>query len=170
MPLAEYETSPREVRNFALLQVALTSGFLLLIYLALGGTRPDLPPWWVLAVLLVAVVVAGFLAERVWLQASPLDPAEDPEELRQQAIGIYAAQTVRKLWICEAAVILAVVASFVGTWGGWPIVVAGVPGLLLLAFETWPSVRNVSMTAAMLETEGASTGLVESFRSWDDRA
>lgn len=166
MPLAEYETSPQEVRRFALLQIGLTAGFVVLIFLTLGGTDADLPPWWVLAVLLVVVFAAGVLSERVWLQSSPLDPDEDPEELERRAVGIYAAQTVRKLMYCEGAVLLAILISFIGTWGGWPILLAGVPGLFLLGFETWPGLRNLTMTAAMLEADGAETRLVESFRSW----
>ena len=46
------------------------------------------------------------------------------------------------------------------------MLIGGVPGLALLAFETWPSLRNTSMTAAMLDAEGADSGLVEAFRSW----
>lgn len=166
MPLAEYEASPQEVRRFALLQIGLTAGFMTLIFLALGGTDADLPPWWLLAALLLVVVVAAVLSERVWLQASPLDADDDPDDLERRAIGIFAAQTVRKLMFCEASVLLAILVSFVGTWGGWPILLAGVPGLFLLGFETWPGLRNLTMTAAMLEAEGAETRLVESFRSW----
>ena len=166
MPLAEYESSPREVRSFALLQVALTAGFLLLLFWALGGTDADFPAWWVVVLLLVPVAVSAFLAERVWLQTEPIDPTLPPEEAHDAAVGVYAAQTVRKLVICEASVIFAVVVAFVGTSAAWPILVGGVPGLALLAFEVWPSLRNLSISAAMLETDGAETGLVEGFREW----
>lgn len=166
MPLAEYEASPQEVRRFSLLQVGLTAGFMLLIFLALGGTDADPPPWWLLVVLGLLVVASGVLAERVWLQASPLDPADDPEENQRRAVGIFAAQTVRKLAICEAPVLLSILLAFIGSWGGWTILLVGVPGLALLAFETWPSLRNLSVSAAMLEADGAESGLVESFRSW----
>lgn len=166
MPMAEYEASPREVRNFAYLQMALTAGFLVLLFLALDGTDADLPPWWVIVLLLGAVAVAAFFAERVWLQTEPLDPAADPEELRQTAVGVFAAQTVRRLAICEAAVIFSVIVSFVGYSAAWPIVIGGVPGLLLLVWETWPGLRNASISEAMLEADGAESGLVESFREW----
>lgn len=166
MPLAEYESTPREVRQFAYVQIGLTSGFVLLLFLALGRLDGDLPPWWAFVVLVGAVVVAAVLAERVWLQSEPFSPDDDPDELLDRAVGVFAAQTVRKLVICEAAVVLAIAFAFVGGWAAWPLVIGGVPGLALLAFEIWPSVRNLSITAAMLEAEGARTGLVEGFRSW----
>lgn len=166
MKTPEYETSPSEVRTFALLQLGLTVVFLVLLFLAFGGTDADLPPWWLIAVLLGVVAITGFLAERVWLSARPMNPDGDPREMRARAVGIYAGQTVRKLAYCEVGVILAVLVSFVGTYGGWPILIGGVPALLLLAFETWPSLRNTSITEAMLDAEGAESGLVEAFRAW----
>jgi hypothetical protein len=167
MPSPEYETSPSEVRTFAFLQLGLTTVFLALLVLAFGGAHPaDFPPWWVVVALLAVVAVAAVLAERVWLSASPMDPTDDPEQMRAQAVGIFAGQIVRKLAFCEAAVIIAVVVGFVAPYGGWPMIIGGVPGLALLAFETWPSLRNTSMTAAMLDAEGADSGLVEAFRSW----
>ncbi len=166
MRTPEYETTPSEVRTFAFLQLGLTTVFLALLFLAFGGSNAPFPPWWLIAVLLAAVGVAAFMAERVWMTARPLSPALDGEELTAQAVGIYAGQTVRKLAYCEASVIFAVVVGFVGPYGGWPMLVGGVPGIALLAFETWPSLRNTSITEAMLDSEGAETGLVEAFRSW----
>jgi len=166
MKSREYETSPSEVRTFAFLQLGLTAAFLALLFFAFDGTNADRPPWWLIAVLLAAVAISGFLAERVWLSARPMDPGRDPDELQSHAVGIFAGQIVRKLAYCEAAVIFAVIVGFVTSYGGWPMLIGGVPGLALLAFETWPSLRNTSMTAAMLEAEGADSGLVEAFRSW----
>ncbi|RYJ06779.1 MAG: hypothetical protein EON52_04620 [Actinomycetales bacterium] len=162
----DYEATPSEVRTFALLQLALTAGFLLLIFWALDGTDADLPPWWAFIVLLVPVAVAAYFAEQVWLRTDPLDPAEDPAENERIAVGVYAAHSVRRLMICEAPIIFAILASFVGTSAAWPIVIGGVPGFFLLAFELWPSLRNVSLTAAVLETKGAETKLVDGFRGW----
>ncbi|MBC7631110.1 hypothetical protein [Aeromicrobium sp.] len=164
MPSAEYDATPTEVRNFALLQVGLTGGFFVLLFFMLGGRDADYPPIW-LAVLLVALIgVGAFFAERVWLNASPL-VADDPrKDIRAEAVGVFAAQTVRKLAYCEAPLILAVAVAFVGDYGGWPLVISGFPGLAVLAWETWPSLRNTSMTAAMLDSAGAESGLVESFR------
>jgi hypothetical protein len=166
MKSREYETSPSEVRTFAFLQLGLTAIFLALLFFAFEGTNANRPPWWLIAVLLVAIAISGFLAERVWLTATPMDPGRDPDELQSDAVGIFAGQIVRKLAYCEAGIIFAVIVGFVTSYGGWPMLIGGVPGLALLGFETWPSLRNTSMTAAMLEAEGADTGLVEAFRSW----
>lgn len=166
MKTPEYETTPSEVRTFAYLQLGLTTVFLGLLFLAFGGTDADLPPWWVIALLLGVVAITGVLAERVWLAATPLDPDTDPEELQARAVGIFAGQTVRKLAFCEAGVIFAVIVGFIGPYGGWPMLIGGVPGLVLLGFETWPSLRNTTITEAMLEADGAEVHLVEAFRAW----
>lgn len=166
MKSREYETSPSEVRTFAFLQMGLTTVFLTLLFFAFGGTGEPLPPWWLIAVLLVVVAVTAVLAERVWLSATPMRSGGDPDEMQSHAVNIFAGQIVRKLAYCEAGIIFAVIVGFVTSYGGWPMLIGGAPGLLLLAFETWPSLRNTSMTAAMLDAEGADSGLVEAFRSW----
>lgn len=166
MPTPEYETTPSEVRRFALLQLGLTTLFLVLIYAMIGGTDADFLPWWLIAVLLLVVAAGATLAERVWLSAPPLDPAGNRDTLTAKAVGIFAGQIVRKQVYCQAPILLAVLATFVFPYGGWPLLVGAVPGLLVLAFETWPSLRNTSMTEAMLNAEGAEAGLVESFRGW----
>lgn len=164
MASTDHATTPSEVRSFALLQLALTAGFLVVIAWALGGGDADVPPWWVFVLLLVPVPVAAYLAEQVWLRAEPLDADADPDDNRREAVDVYASHTVRRLWICEAPIILAVLVSFFGDHAAWPILIGGLPALAVLAFEVWPSMRNVSMTAAVLETDGAESGLVEGFR------
>jgi len=166
MASPEYETSPSEVRTFAYLQLALTTVFLGLLFFAFGGISESFPPWWLVAVLLGVVAVSAFFAERVWLSADPMRPDGDPDELQAQAVGIFAGQVVRKLAFCEVGVILSVIVGFATSYGGWPMLIGGVPALALIAFETWPSLRNTSMTAAMLDAEGAESGLVEAFRAW----
>lgn len=165
MPSAEYDATPQEIRKFALLQVGLTTGFLGLLFWMFGGTDADYPPVWLAIALVIPIGLGAFLAERVWLTASPLPANSDALKLKADAIGIYASQTVRKLIYCEAPLLIAVIVSFVTNYGGWPLVIAGFPGLAVLAWETWPSVRNTSMTAAMLDSSGAESRLVESFRT-----
>ncbi|AXT85209.1 hypothetical protein C6I20_08415 [Aeromicrobium sp. A1-2] len=163
MPSAEYDANPREIRNFSLLQVGLTGGFFVLLFFMLGGSDADYPPIWLAVLLVVLIGVGAFFAERVWLSASPLSPEADPRDVRGEAIGVFAGQTVRKLAYCEAPLLFAVLVAFVGDFGGWPLVIAGFPGLAVLAWETWPGLRNTSMTAAMLDSQGAESHLVESF-------
>lgn len=165
LPMAseEFDASPSEVKNFALLQLGLTAGFLVLLFFMLGGSDADYPPIWLTLLLVALTGVGAFLSERVWLTATPLSADADPDEVQRQAVGIFAAQTVRKLVYCEAPLLFAVIVTFVADHGGWPLVIAGFPGLLVLAFEVWPSPRNTSMSAAMLDSQGADSQLVESF-------
>ena len=163
MPSAEYDATPKEVRSFALLQIGLTGAFLVLLFFMLGATDEPFPPIWLTVVLVVLVAVGAFLAERVWLSGSPLPSSDDPDRTQRDAVGIFAAQTVRKLMFCEAPLLIAVGVTFVADHGGWPLVVAGFPGMLVLTWEVWPSPRNTSLTAAMLDSQGAESRLVESF-------
>jgi hypothetical protein len=163
MPSAEYDATPKEVRNFALLQIGLVGAFLVLLFFMFGGAVDDYPPTWLAIALVVPIAIGAFLSERVWLSASPLSADEPPFELRNQAVGVFAAQTVRKFFYCFATLLPAVVVTFVGDYGGWPLVIAGFPGLAVIGWETWPSVRNTSKTAAMLDSKGAESHLIESF-------
>ncbi|MET0448404.1 MAG: hypothetical protein ABW004_08350 [Aeromicrobium sp.] len=163
MRSAETGDTPAEVRSFALLQIGVTAVFLVLLFFMLGGSDADFPPIWLTVLLVALVAVGAFLSERVWLTASPLPADVDPDEAREDAVGVFAAQTVRKLMYCEAPLLFAVVVTFVGDHGGWPLVIAGFPGLLVLTWEIWPSLRNTSLTAAMLDSQGAESQLVESF-------
>jgi len=163
MPSTEFAATPHEVRNFALLQIGLTGGFLVLLFWTLGGTGAPYPPIWLAAALVVLIAVGAFFAERVWLGSSPLSADGDPQRVSAEAVGIFANQTVRKLIYCEAPLIVAVLIAFVTNYGAWPIVIAGFPGLAVLAWEIWPGIRNTSMSAAMLDSGGAESKLVESF-------
>lgn len=163
MARPEYSSSPGEVRQFAIVQVAITAVFLVLIFFMVGGTSADRPPLWLIGALLACVGVAAFFAERMWLYATPLSLEADPASNRLHAVNVYAGQTVRKLWICQAPVVISVLVGFLGNYAGWPVLLGGLPALGLLAFEVWPSIRNTSMTAAMLDARGAKSELVESF-------
>ena len=44
MPSAEYDAIPKQVRNFALLQIGLVGGFLVLLFFMFGGSDADYPP------------------------------------------------------------------------------------------------------------------------------
>ncbi|KRC64132.1 hypothetical protein ASE12_04745 [Aeromicrobium sp. Root236] len=164
MPSAEYDATPKEVRNFALVQIGMVAAFLVALFFLFGGSDADYPPAWLAVALVVPIAVGAFFAERVWLRASPLSPETPPHELRNEAIGVFAAQTVRKFFYCFFAMIIpACAVTFAGDYGGWPLVIAGFPGLAVIGWETWPTLRNTSMTAAMLDSQGAESHLVESF-------
>ncbi len=143
--------------------MALTAAFYVLLFFVLGGIDADFPPAWLAVALVVLVGIGGFLANRVWLTGTPLPADAEPELVRRDAIGIFAGQTVRKLMFCEAPLLIAVIIAFVTNYGGWPFVIAGFPGLLVLAWEVWPTLRNTSKCAAMLDSQGADSQLVESF-------
>ena len=161
MPSVEYADNPRELRNFAILQWVLTAGFFVLLFWMLGGTDADFPPVWLTVVLVALVIIGAVFAERAWRSVTPL-PA-NVRDVKAQAVGMFAKHTVRKLIFCEAPLLIAVVVAFVTPYAGWPLVIAGFPGLLVLAWETWPSLHNTSMAAAMLDAAGAESKLVESF-------
>ena len=159
--VAEYDAKPREIRNFVLVQLGLTVLFLLLLTWMFDGVNADRPAVWVWVVLLAAVAVAAFFAERVWLSTTPLNTAD--QDAATTGLGIYAGQTVRKLAYCEVPILLGIVFAFATDNAAWPILIAGVPGFLVLAFEIWPSARNLSLTETMLDSGGAESGLIESF-------
>ncbi len=158
---AEYDAKPREIRNFAIVQLALTAGFLALLVWMFDAVDADPPPVWQWVVLLGAVAVGGLLAERVWLAADPLPPhTDDPTST---ALAIYAGQTVRRLAICEVPILLGIGFAFLTDHAAWPVLIAGVPGLVVLAIEIWPSGRHLSLTETVLDGAGARTRLLESF-------
>ena len=159
----EYDASPGEVRRFVALQVVITAGFVVVLFFALGGADDARPPWWVMLLMIAPVGVAAFFAERVWMDAPALDPAESVEEQRRRGVAVYAAHTVRRLAICQAPVIISVLVTFIGPWGAWSLVVGAVPGIALLAFEATPSLRTTTLTEVVLDADGAESGLVEQF-------
>ncbi|WP_374999572.1 hypothetical protein [Aeromicrobium sp. CTD01-1L150] len=161
---AEYDSSPKEIRSFAALQVVITAVFLIALFLILGGVSAPRPPWWAMLALLVPVAIAAWFAERVWTRTPSLDPETDEEEQRRRAVAIFAGQTVRRLAICQVPVILTILVTFVAPWGAWPLVVAAVPAVALLAWETTPTLHSTSLTEVLLDADGAQSGLVEAFK------
>jgi hypothetical protein len=163
MPSAEYDATPRELRNFVLFQIWMAGGFLVLLFFLFGGSDADYPPVWLAIALVVPIAVGAFFAERVWLSASPLPPDVPPADQTGMAVDIFTGQTVRKSAYTFLTLLPAVVVAVVGDYGGWPLVIAGFPGVAVIIWETYPSLRNTSMTAAVLDSQGADSRLVESF-------
>jgi len=169
MPSDSPASTAKEIRKFAILQFAFTIAFLAVVFWSFGGTDGAYPPIWLVVVLMAAIAVAAFFSERVSLTGTPLDPAETPENNQRIALETYASQTLRKLIYSEAPLLLAVLACFAGIfggngYGGWPVLITALPGLALQAWETWPHLRNTSRSAAVLDSKGAESKLVENFR------
>jgi hypothetical protein len=164
MRIPEFDASPAEIRGFAIVQVVLVGIFLAVLFWAFGGREGTIPPWWLIIPLLAAPAAAAYFAERVWLEARPLDPADPPEEQTNQAVSVFAGQTLLKLYFCTASIIFAIIIGFVfRNHAGWPILIGGIPSLAVMAFEIWPSTRNTSMTEVMLNSNGGAANLVKSF-------
>lgn len=160
MPAAQ-ETTPSEVRRVVLVQLGLTAAFLVVVFVLLQGLDADFPPIWLVVVVLLIIGVGAFLAERAWLGIAPL--AADAAEPEAAGLDAFVAHTTRKFVICEAALLVCVLIAFASNRAGWLVVVAGVPGLVVLAFETWPGLRNVSLAQASLDARGTRSNLVDQF-------
>lgn len=163
MPSESSAATAREIRKFVFLQLVITAVFLAVVYWIFNDTAADYPPIWFVVALMVAIAVAAFCSERVWLRGTPLDPAESADVNQVLALEQYANQTLRKLIYSEIPLLIAVLACFVADWGGWPVLIVALPGLAVQAYETWPHLRSTSMTAAILDSEGAESLLVENF-------
>lgn len=163
MPSESSAATAKEIRKFVILQLVITTVFLAVVFWMFDGTDADYPPIWLVVALMVAIAVAAFFSERVWLRGTPLDPTKSPETNEALALEAYANQTLRRLIYGEVPLLLAVLACFIGDWGGWPVLVVALPGLAVQAYETWPHLRSTSMSAAILDSEGAESQLVENF-------
>lgn len=157
------ETTPGEVRKLVLVQVGLTALFLVVIFVLLDGLDADRPAIWLMILPLLVLALGVFLAERSWLRVAPLTAnAPDPESA---GLAAFVSHTLRKFVLCEGALLICVILAFVSDRAGWLVVIAGIPGLAVLAFEAWPSARNLSLTAAMLDAQGAESRLLETFET-----
>lgn len=164
MPAPE-ETSPAELVKAVQVQFGLTALFLVIIFALLDGTDSERPPIWMIVLPLVVIAIGAVLAERAWLQIKPLDPDLSEAERDRVALDTYVSQTMRKFVYCEGALLICVILAFASDRAGWVVLIAGLPGLAVLAFETWPSDRNLSLTEVMLDANGTKSGLLESFET-----
>lgn len=163
MPSDSTAAAVKDVRKFTIIQLVITAAFLAVVFWMFNGTDADYPPIWLIVLMMIAIGVGAFFSERVWLTGTPLDPTESAQTNQELAITAYANQTVRKLIYCETPLVIAVFACFIGNYGGWPVLIAALPGLTVQAWETLPHLRNTSMSAAILDSKGAESRLVENF-------
>ncbi len=164
MPTESPATIAKDIRKFAIIQIVITTAFLIFIFWAFGGTQAARPPIWVFVLLLATIGVAAFFAEQVWLKVAALDPERTADDNQRLALDAFTSQTMRRLLISEAPLLVAVLTCFIGPWGGWPVLISAIPGLALQTFETYPSLRNTSMAAAIMDSAGAESRLIENFR------
>ena len=157
------QASAQDIRKSSIIQLVLTAVFLGVVFWMFDGANADYPPIWLIVFLMVATAVGALFSERVWLAGTPLDPADGAAHNNELALARFASQTVRKLVYTEIPLLLAVLSCFVFDYGGWPLLIAGIPGLAVQAWETWPHRRNTSIAAAIFDSQGAESGLVESF-------
>ena len=160
---APQDTTPGEIRRVVQVQLGLTALFLVVVFVLLDGLDSEPPPVWLMVLPVVVLAIGTVLAERAWLSVKPLEP--DAPDLHSAALGAFVSQTTRKLVFCEGALLICVLLAFASDRAGWLVLIAGVPGLAVLAFETWPSARNLSLTAAMLDAHGTQSQLLESFET-----
>jgi len=163
MPSESSPATANDIRKFAILQLVITTVFLAVVFWMFNGTDAEYPPIWLIVVMMIAIVVAAFFSERVWLSGKPLDPDESAETNQNLALEQFANQTLRRLIYSEAPLLLAVLACFAFNYGGWPVVIIALPGLAVQAYETWPNLRNTSRSAAIFDSKGAESRLVENF-------
>lgn len=160
---APQDTTPAEVRKVVKVQLGLAAVFMVVVFGLLDGLDSDRPAIWLMVLPLVVLAIGAVLAERAWLGIKPLDP-EAPHTERA-ALEAFVSLTTRKFVYCEGALLLCVILAFASNRAGWLVAIAAIPGLAVLAFETWPSARNLSLTAAMLDANGTDSGLLESFET-----
>lgn len=160
MPARE-ETTPIEVRRTIAVQIALTAVFLLAVFVLLDALDSDAPPICLIVVLLLVVAAGAVQAERSWLKVAPLPL--DARDRDRAALDVYVSQTLRKFAYCEGAVLICIILAFAFDYAAWPIVIGALPGLAVLAFETWPSPRNLSLIETMIDADGGSSRLMERF-------
>lgn len=155
--------SPEELRRAVTLQVGLSAVFCAVIAVLRGGIDAPLPSWWLLALLVLVIAGTGYAAGRVPYTATPIDPAWSATAAHEASLTAFARQTFLRMAITGGGLAVVVLTSFAVEHAGWPIILGAPLGLAAMAWSTWPGLRNASITAAVLETAGARTGLVEAF-------
>lgn len=166
--MADRTPSPTELRRFVMVQWALALVFLIvmgIISKQLSGPGYVYPPVWLIAILMALVVTCAVVTERAYRSITPLDPDHTPETWQEQSMRVFASQTGRAAIVSVIPLLAAAVISvgWARLWGPWPIIVTALPALAILIWETWPHSRNTSITAAMLDADGAESGLVARF-------
>lgn len=163
MDLIDRPPSPEDLRRSVTVQVALTGLFCLGIIMLRGGTGAPFPPWWLLAVLVASVAVGAAVALRLPHRLQPLAADRPADELRAEAALTFARVTLQRGVATGVPLVLIVFSTFVTETAGWAVITVAPLGLVVMAAFTWPTLRSVALTAAVLEAEGAETGLLDAY-------
>lgn len=158
------DTTPSldDLKRIARLQVALVAVGLTVIAVLNGGLDlVDFPPVWFLVALAAVLALGTLLAERLGFAADPIAPQASDDAQFALAAKHYQSRMMLRLALTEGALLVIALATFAFEYGRWPVVLAGLPGLAIMAFEVWPSIRNVEKIAAALESEGQPSHLLE---------
>lgn len=123
----------------------------------------DPPVPWVLG--LVGTVGVGFVAaETFGFRAQPLSRVEyaSTESGRvadRAALLQYQSLMFVRFAVTEAPMMVGIAVSFILDYGLWPFLITLVLGLPVMAYETFPTRRNVNRVAERLEADGVRTNL-----------
>jgi len=152
------------VRRLQWLTVALVLSLVVVgraTYHALDGLG-EYPPTWLALTLTALVVVSLVQAETLGFRPLPArgrrQTAQDPGT---EALDAYQRSMMLRWALTSAPTIIALAVCFVRDEGAWPYVITAVLALPIMAFETWPSRRNIDKFARALEAHGQPSGLRE---------
>ncbi|KWU68382.1 hypothetical protein BHE97_14820 [Aeromicrobium sp. PE09-221] len=155
----------RQLRGLVITQLVTTSVLSAILALALGGTAEPFPPLWALGGLAAVLVAAVVNVERSWTRIPPLPAGLDADTALGASLAHYQRHLARALFVLEIPLLLAILYAFVMSYGGWPVIVLAIATVVVIAVETWPTVRNTTRVATALEADGTPSGLVEAFDS-----
>jgi len=123
------------------------------VYIVLDGLGPYPPT--ALAFGLSALVLATLvLAEAVGFRPPRSQGAADTETEADQEVLHYLNATMLRFALTESPIIFALAVCFVRDDGAWPYVITTVPAMVVMAFEIWPSRRNIEKFARAVEASG----------------
>ncbi len=159
------EPSAQALRSLVLAFAGTIPIMLVALAFVLPLEAEDVPPPTLLLALLALVGAAFVLSRQIGFRTPPLrhDQAQDAAATTRTALMRFQASTMVRLALAEAPFLVGVALSFVLSHGLWPALVTGLPSLLLMLWQAWPSRRVVGRFADALEADGIRSGLRESF-------
>ena len=155
----------RQLRGLVVTQLVTTAALSAILAFVLGGTGPSFPPLWAIGGLAAVLIAAVVNVERSWTRIPPLPTGLDADAALEASLARYQRHLARGLLVLEIPLLLAILYAFVMPYDGWPVIVLAIATVVVIAVETWPTVRNTTRVATALEADGTPSGLVEAFDS-----